>query len=154
MLCHGFWDTEGAKVAPRWLYGHSLVVMGREVQLCLELTFALTVLTESNLMKISQRFEDRYLRAEDLSDPIVVTINSVDEVTIGDDERIIIEFSDCEKLLPLNKTNALNLAEMLGDDTDDWSGKRIEVYKEKVMFQGKRVPAVRVREPKQAQKSG
>ena len=101
-------------------------------------------------MNIRERFADQYLRAEDLTSSIVLTIASVDEVTIGDDERLIIEFENHEKLLPLNKTNALNLADMFGDETDGWIGKEVELYREKVMFQGKRTPAVRVREPRRA----
>jgi hypothetical protein len=99
-------------------------------------------------MNIRNRFTNNYLRAEDITDPLVLTISDVTEVTIGDDDRVVLDFSDHEKLLPLNKTNALSLADSLGDDTDDWVGKKIEVYRDKVMFQGKRTNAVRVRIPK------
>lgn len=99
-------------------------------------------------MNIRNRFQENYLRADDLTDPIVVTISDVTEVTIGDDDRVVLDFSDNPKLLPLNKTNALTLADELGDDTDEWIGKQIELYRDKVMFQGKRTNAVRVRIPK------
>jgi hypothetical protein len=100
-------------------------------------------------MNIKDRFSDNYLRADDITKPVILTITSVDEVTIGDDDRVVLEFEDYVKVLPLNKTNALNLADLFGDDTDDWIGHTIELYRDNVMFQGKRTAAVRVRAPRE-----
>jgi hypothetical protein len=98
-------------------------------------------------MNIRERFADSYIKADDLSSPITAVITDVDEVTIGDDDRVVLIFED-EKALPLNKTNALTLSDMFGDETDEWIGNTIELYRDKVMFQGKRVNAVRIREPR------
>jgi hypothetical protein len=43
----------------------------------------------------------------------------------------------------LNKTNALVLAAAFGDDTTDWLGRSIEVWKEPVQFQGRMVQGIR-----------
>jgi len=44
----------------------------------------------------------------------------------------------------LNKTNALALANGLGDDTDAWPGKTIEIWGEMVMFRGKAIPGIKL----------
>lgn len=96
-------------------------------------------------MRISERFANNYIRAEDMSTPITVTISDVEEVSIGDDDRLVLIFEDNAKVLPLNKTNALALGDLFGDETDEWPGKAITLFKDKVMFNGKRVAAVRIR---------
>jgi hypothetical protein len=96
-------------------------------------------------MNIRKRFDNNLINSTDIPNPITVTIETVAEASVGDDERIILFFSDHEKQLPLNKTNALELADLFGDDTDSWEGETIELYRTKVQYQGKRVDAVRVR---------
>jgi hypothetical protein len=45
----------------------------------------------------------------------------------------------------LNKTNSNTLAHKLGDDTDEWVGKSVQLYSEPVYFQGKTTDGLRVR---------
>lgn len=47
--------------------------------------------------------------------------------------------------LPLNRTNALILAQEFGDDTENWVGKDIILQKVKRNFQGKLVDAIEVK---------
>lgn len=62
-------------------------------------------------------------------------------------EQIVIGFKEDTRELGLNKTNAGAIEEITGsNDTDDWEGKRIEIYVDKnVMYGGKKIPAIRVR---------
>jgi hypothetical protein len=47
---------------------------------------------------------------------------------IGDDERPILYFGGKEKGLALNKTNANTIANVFGDDTEDWRGGEIVLF--------------------------
>jgi len=53
--------------------------------------------------------------------------------------------TDHEAGLVLNKTNATAIAEDYGDDTEAWVGRGVELFVQKVAFQGKLMPAIRVR---------
>ena len=48
----------------------------------------------------------------------------------------------------LNKTNAMKIAELHGNETNDWYDKIIEIYAAEVDFQGRSVDAIRVRAPR------
>jgi hypothetical protein len=52
-----------------------------------------------------------------------------------------------KKALPLNATNWDTIAEICGEDTDDWPGGRIELYADKARMGGKTVDCIRVRAP-------
>lgn len=96
-------------------------------------------------MKASDLYKSRFLNAEDLGNrTIEVTIADVQEEEIGDKSPLVLYFKGKDKQLVLNKTNALAVIELLGDDTDDWTGKTIKLKTEGVQYQGKRVRAVRV----------
>lgn len=104
------------------------------------------------MAKISERFSDKFLSVKTLTkDGTDFTISAVDEeAKVGQENKIVIELegppgSDVEQL-PLNRTNALEIADLHGDETDDWIGKRINVFKDKTMYQGRPVPCIRVRE--------
>lgn len=66
----------------------------------------------------------------------------------GKEQKLALSFSGKEKKLVLNKTNTGRIADAYGNDTDDWNGKTIILYEEKVEFGGNLVPAIRVRVPK------
>lgn len=101
-------------------------------------------------MKISQAFPSKYLKAEDLAGRrVTVTIQSADIETIqgdhGKEEKLVLHFVGKEKGLVCNVTNANMIANILGsDETDDWIEGKIILKEEKVPFQGKLVPAIRV----------
>jgi hypothetical protein len=99
-------------------------------------------------MRISSAFPSNYLKASDLQGrQIKVTIDRVDTETIGNESKPILYFQGKEKGMVLNKTNANNIAAAFGDDTDDWAGAEIVLYEAMVDFQGKTVPALRIRIP-------
>lgn len=100
---------------------------------------------------INDLFPSRWLKADDLADDedTIVTIKSVgvEEVGQGDDreEKAVVFFRELDKGLVLNKTNASAIAQQHGDDTDDWTGKRIALFQQEVDFRGKQTLAIRVR---------
>jgi hypothetical protein len=99
-------------------------------------------------MRISSAFPSEYLKASDLQGRQVrVPMSHVEMKDIGGDHKPILFFVGHEKGMVLNKTNANNIAVAYGDDTDDWTDKEIILFEAMVDFQGKTVPAIRVRAP-------
>ncbi len=99
--------------------------------------------------KVSENYAGgNYMNAADVPSPFTAEIAAVDMETMRDDtEKLALTITGTDKLLLLNKTNAEELAEAYGDDTDSWIGKPVVVYTSRTLFQGKRVPAIRVRKP-------
>lgn len=99
-------------------------------------------------MKISGAFPSRYLRAADLQGKqAAVVMSHVTMETIGDDERPVLYFKGKDKGLVLNKTNANTIADMFGDDTQDWRDGEILLFETSVEFQGKIMAGIRCRIP-------
>lgn len=100
-------------------------------------------------MHINKAFPSSYLRAADLGDKTpTVTISDVKLEKVGEDQKLVVYFVGKDRGLVLNKTNANNIADILGsEDTDDWIDKKIRLIVAKVDYQGKRVPAIRVEVP-------
>lgn len=104
-------------------------------------------------MRVSETYGGNTLTAEDMpNDGMRVTIRRVIMKTFEDNgrerDKLVLHFEETTKSLVLNKTNADIITEMYGDETDDWEGQAIDLYRTKVEFNGKRVPAIRVRERK------
>jgi hypothetical protein len=108
-------------------------------------------LAQEKTMRISNAFPSNYVRAADLQGrQITVTIERVEMEDIGGDPKPILFFRGKDKGMVLNKTNANNISTAYGDDTDDWAGKPIVLFEAQVDFQGKTVPAIRVKIPRGA----
>ena len=104
-------------------------------------------------MKRNEAFPSQYLSQIDVDPPVVATIAAVqqEELTFGDEKelKMVMHFQDGVKSLVLNGTNWDATEEMYGDDSDDWVGCKVELYKDpKIKFGGKLVGGVRVRAPK------
>ena len=106
-------------------------------------------------MKISEMLQSNWLRKDDLDDPIggeVLTIRKITEELVGSDQQskwaLHWREKDYQPML-LNKTNLRLLSAVLGDDTDDWIGKEIEVYHDpSISYGGQLVGGLRVRPPR------
>jgi len=103
-------------------------------------------------MKRDEIFPSKYLKASDLSKPIVVTIDSAPIEVLKNPEgkeqsKVVLYFRGAKKALPLNVTNWDAVAAICGEDTDDWPGGRIELYADKTRMGGKTVDCIRVRAP-------
>lgn len=103
-------------------------------------------------MKMSQMFPSKYLSAADLQNQRhVVVIDQIRQEEIGDDGlKPVVYFQGRNKGLVLNKTNGMMIASLYGDDTDNWSGRAVELYTAMVEFQGRSTPAVRLMGPPNA----
>ena len=97
--------------------------------------------------------ESDYLKASDLmaGKKFSLTIGEISVTEFEENgskkQKLTLSFSNAEKKLVLNKTNALAIAYVLGDDAELWKGKSIFVYSTKVDFGGQMVDAIRVDMP-------
>lgn len=100
---------------------------------------------------INEMQNSNYLKASDFDlKGTTLTIRTVQEETLGSGkdakDKWVIYFEEQEKGLVLNVTNMNMIAELHGDETDDWEGKQVVLYRTKAEYQGKRVDAVRVKD--------
>ena len=104
-------------------------------------------------MKREEVFPSKYLKADDLDGKAaVVTIKDAPfEILKGTDGKeqgkVVLYFNKTKKALPLNRVNWDAVADILGDDTEDWPSGRIELYPTTTEMAGKTVPCIRVRKP-------
>lgn len=98
-------------------------------------------------MNINDAFPSKWLKAADLKGgQPTVTVADVRYEDIGDDgNKPVIYFDGKEKGVVLNKTNATNIAQAYGEDTDAWRGKKVILFTTWVDFNGKSVEAIRIR---------
>ena len=73
-----------------------------------------------------------------------LTIAVCEEVRFDDGVKLKLTFRETERSLVLNRCNATAIADMLGDNTDHWIGRRIGVYRTTTQFGGKTVPCIRI----------
>ena len=101
--------------------------------------------------KTSQMIESKYLKGSDVPEPVIVTIKAVKQVNIAkeDDEpeyKWAVKFAEFDKPMILNATNIRIAEKSLGDDTDNWVGKEIELhFDENVTFGKELVGGLRFR---------
>ena len=97
-------------------------------------------------MKISEVFPSKFLKSDDLTGNVAVTVNDITQESVGMDKttKLIIYFRELGKPFVCNRTNANQIAQLHGEETDNWRGKRIVLTRTLVPFQGKNVPAIRV----------
>jgi len=106
---------------------------------------------EDKHMKIGDMIESKYMKQEDVPDPVIVTIAGLKKVNVArDDEdadyRWTVKFTEFPKPMVLNVTNLKRLAKALGDDTDGWMGKTVELYTDPdIEYAGKVVGGLRLR---------
>jgi arabinogalactan endo-1,4-beta-galactosidase len=100
------------------------------------------------MANINEAFPSNYVKAADLKGrQLTVKMDRVEYEMIGDDKKLILYFVGKDKGMVLNKTNANNIATIYGDETDDWRDQEIVLFEAMVDFQGKTVPAIRVKAP-------
>lgn len=96
-------------------------------------------------------FLSKYLRAKEVEEPQVVTIASVEveEVGMGEDkeEKLVLYTKEIDRGVVLGAKAVLTtLTDLFGEDTDDWIGRKIELfYDPNVLFKSKPVGGLRVR---------
>lgn len=103
-------------------------------------------------VKISSAYPSNYLKADDLQGRrFTLTIERVAIENVGGQDnpehKPCLYFQATQKGMVLNKTNAMNVSILYGDETDLWVGKQVELYVTQVPFQGRNVPAIRIMGP-------
>ena len=91
-------------------------------------------------MKMNDLFPSKYLKADDFPQPRNLTLLNVivEEIGPEKEEKAIVYFKETEKGLLLNKVNYIDIGNHLReDDTDNWMGKKVQLYKAMTMFNGK-----------------
>lgn len=101
-------------------------------------------------MKMSKAFTGKYLAAVDLKEPCVVAIDRVEMQDVSGglgapEHKPVVYFRGKEKGLVLNQTNSKTLADLHSDESDNWTGRRCELYQDTTKFKGAMVPCVRIR---------
>lgn len=102
-------------------------------------------------MRISQLFPSKYVKAADLNGkPVTLTIAKlvVEEMGHGAEKerKPVLYFEKATKGLVLNRTNAMTIAGLYGDESNEWAGKRVTIYPTRVRAFGTMQDAIRVRE--------
>jgi hypothetical protein len=101
-------------------------------------------------MDVNQAFPSKYIKASDLQGRdvnVVIADAIIEEIGQTKDKRLVCYFQGKEKGLVVNRTNALMIADLYGNDTDEWTGKEIVLYSTRVPFQGQMTDAIRVKAP-------
>jgi hypothetical protein len=108
------------------------------------------------MAKRSDLFPSAFLKAADLNgEPLTVTIEKAPTETVkrsgADQQTTVLYFQGGKKKLPLNMTNWDSVADICGDDSDDWPGQQIELYvcQTENPQTGMKVDGIRVRAPEQ-----
>lgn len=104
-------------------------------------------------MKLNEAFPTKYLSAGDLAHEkyyqLTIRLVQFEEIGQKKERKPVAYFNETEKGLVLNKTNSFVVAELTGsDDTDDWPGHRIAIYRTEVAFAGDMVDTIRVQKRK------
>jgi hypothetical protein len=96
-----------------------------------------------------------YLKAEDIGPNLwTVTIASADMKTWDNgDRKIVLTFTELDKIFPLNVTNARTVADIHGGDTDFWIGRQVMLFTVPVSYEGKTVQGIRIRSAAPAQQT-
>lgn len=95
------------------------------------------------MASVKSFYKRKLLAAKDIAGkPFTAKITSVEPETQKADNgnevtELVLEVDDGKHRIKLNKTNALFLAEKLGDDFDEWVGKKITVATKQTTFNNK-----------------
>lgn len=111
---------------------------------------------KEEIMKISQLFPSKYVKASDLEGrnvTLTITRLVIEEMGHGTEkeQKPVLYFQKATKGLVLNRTNAMIISALYGDESNDWAGKRITIYPTRVKAFGTTQDCIRVREEIPAQ---
>ena len=96
-----------------------------------------------------------WLKADDITDgdtAVILDEATVEDTDFGKQLQCTLEYKGEKKKFGFNKTNTGIMEEFIGDETKDWAGKTIWLYKNPTQFKGKQVMGVRIGIPPQSAK--
>jgi hypothetical protein len=110
----------------------------------------------SNTMRKNEAYPSKYFKASDQSDGWTLTAEV--EVTRleklsgsngnGETEKLVVYFRKLRSGLVIGPTVFDQFVAATGEeDSNDWKGHTVELYRDSTTFAGKRVPCIRVRKP-------
>lgn len=103
-------------------------------------------------MRVTELCPSPHLEAADLGDEIgdsrIVTIKGVDIHVVGAEQvrKGVVYFEEFDRGLVINKTNSSTIAGLYGNETDEWTGHKITLYRSETSFKNKTVPCIRVKD--------
>jgi hypothetical protein len=108
------------------------------------------------MAKRHEVFPSKFLCAGDLNGkPITLTIARAPLETLknknGEETKTVLYFKGAKKALPLNRVNWDKCADICGDDSGDWEGRRVTLYPTTTQFGSEVVDCIRIKEPEQAE---
>jgi len=109
-----------------------------------------------SMPQVSQMIFSKYISQADVPAPRVVTIRAVSLENMSrrpdnPEQRWVMWFHEMPKCLKLNNTTLRFLEKMLGNNSDAWIGRRVQLYVDpSVTFGGQMVGGVRMRVGKAA----
>jgi hypothetical protein len=96
-------------------------------------------------MDYKEIYRSKYMKADDLNGrSATYTVSGCIAEDVGDDRKLVLAFSETDKPLVLNTTNATTMAELHGPETDGWEGKKVKLVPATTQFQGKLVKCTRI----------
>lgn len=97
-------------------------------------------------MRVSELFPSRFIKYENLPEPIKRKIEriAVERVGLSHETRPVLHFVDEDRTLLLNKSNANTLRRAYGDETSNWVGREVELVPDEVEYRGTVTFTVRV----------
>ena len=100
-------------------------------------------------MLFKEVYPSKYVSAEDLDGKdVVLTIKDVIREQLQDGMKPVVQSEETEKLWILNRTNFKTIAELYGENSDDWLGHKVQIYPTEVAFGSEMKLAIRVRKKK------
>lgn len=95
--------------------------------------------------------QNEYLKPEDVGQQFwTLTIRMFEVKKFNDGtSKIILTFTEWDKSLPLNVTNARAISDLYGHNPNGWVGRQIMLFTTMASFQGRPVLAIRIRAPQQ-----
>jgi hypothetical protein len=103
------------------------------------------------MASIKDFYKRKLLSAKDLGTKTITGIitSAYPETSTGKDAdgstKIIIELTDGDVRIQLNKGNALELAKQLGDDYEQWPGKKVKITTVDTQYAGNKCKGLSVR---------
>jgi len=96
-------------------------------------------------MNYQEIYRSKYMKASDLNGrSATYTVNGCTAEDVGDDTKLVLAFSEIDRPLVLNTTNANTMAELHGPETDSWGGKKVKLVPATTQYQGKLVKCTRI----------
>src|SRR6266567_1300848 len=101
-------------------------------------------------MRKDDVFPSKYLKAADLNGKARVLeiaeapLETLKNASGESQQKTVLYFVNEKKRLPLNMTNWDSVADICGDDTEEWPGQKIELFPSTTQMSGKTVSCIRI----------